>query len=106
MDNIEFQLLRYQDRFGQCLRFGRILGGYGSGKVAVGRVEFVECNRDEELPEKFGFEVTRNDLQGLVDMLWREGIRPSLASTIDTSLHEATKAHLDDLRSVLKIGGK
>ena len=106
MDNIEFQLLRYHDRFGHCLRFGRILDGDGSGKVVVGRVEFVECNRDEPLPERFGFEVTHNDLQGLVDMLWREGIRPSASSTIDPSLHEEIKVHLDDLRSVLKIGSR
>ena len=98
--NLVFQLGSLPDKFGYWFRFGQ----YGGRKVAL--VEWVDHEPGTVLPPNCGFEVDRDDLQALVDVLWDSGFRPSkMVSGVSPELHSALKNHLDDLR-YLAVGSK
>lgn len=54
---------------------------------------------NELTTEKTPLRVSENEIQGLMDSLWQAGVRPS-AGIASTGQLEATKAHLEDMRTM------
>lgn len=113
MNKLEFELVPRQDFYGKAFRIGReeTWKDEETGKTVYGhlvaRIEFVPIPHGVRLPDDCWLGMSGDELMDLADVLWKEGIRPhEFVEGVDPELHEATKSHLDDLRSILKMDGK
>lgn len=95
---IKFEILNHPEHMSRVMRFAKVI----DGKLYIARPNFELQERTTLLPGDCMFEVEERDLQALADMLWENGVKPTKASDgqISIDLFEATKRHLEDLRSL------
>jgi len=83
----------------QFLVLGRTIGPYDRQKYAVVTNLMLETVDEGEMFPGPTFELTRANCQGLMDELWRIGLRPSEVDSPGEL--RATKNHLADMRKLV-----
>lgn len=92
------ELVMAPDIMGCYLRHAEVLR---DGALVVTHFETKPHPRDTPLPPETRLPLEPEDLQGLMNSLWRQGYRPDPKLDNTKAVLAATEKHLSDLRAIL-----
>jgi hypothetical protein len=97
---VKFQIAVSPKAFGHILRVYIDLRNEGGGFALAGPLIFKEIGMGEMVPEPT-MQVETFELQGLMDELWKAGIRPSSGEG-NVGQIGAIEKHLNDMRKLVE----
>lgn len=92
------ELIGYHNQLRSCFDLWLVQRGEDGSKAVSTNVIMQTVGENEQLPQA-PITLPEHGLQGLMDSLWRMGVRPSEYRNASTTV-EAMERHLEDMRAL------